>query len=339
MEMTKKDAVLKKVFYDVTSGFGSIADTLRQAKLQDASITRVDVKRYLDKQEIRQSKKPKRYNSFIPSGRLEQIQIDLADFGKAQSEFRYGLVAVDIFTKHLEVIPLNGKTSAVTAQALDQVISRLGHPAVVLTDEGGEFQGVFEQRLKYYAIEHVVTRTPPIFVERVIRTIKEGLELRMKALSTHAWHTLIQGVVTKYNNAKHTAIGMTPLQARLEENAGTVKENITEKANRNRSYPELDIGDNVKIIRKPGKYAEFKAGFVNWSITTHRVESIEYENGSRVYKVSQRVRPLLRHELLKVEAVERAPRRRVAGKQEPAALIQRRVSGNGRQRLIGTRAQ
>ena len=46
MEMTKKDAVLKKVFYDVTSGFGSIADTLRQAKLQDASITRDDVKRY-----------------------------------------------------------------------------------------------------------------------------------------------------------------------------------------------------------------------------------------------------------------------------------------------------
>ena len=120
MEMTKKDTVLKKVFYDVTSGFGSIADTLRQAKLQDASITRDDVKRYLDKQDIRQSKKPKRYNSFIPSDRLEQIQIDLADFGKAQSEFRYGLVAVDICTKHLEVIPLNGKTSAVTAQARER---------------------------------------------------------------------------------------------------------------------------------------------------------------------------------------------------------------------------
>ena len=83
------------------------------------------------------------------------------------------------------------------------------------------------------------------------------------------------------------------------------------------------MGDLVKIIRKPGKYSEFKSGFVAWSSTVHRVERVVYENGSRMYKVADRPRPLFRHELIKVEEVASAPRRRVRGKQEPAALLRR----------------
>lgn len=157
----------------------------------------------------------------------------------------------------------------------------------------------------------------------------------MKALSTDAWHALIGDVVNKYNNSKHSAIGMTPQEALREDNAEQVKENITDKAKNNRSYPPLKVGDTVKIIRKPGKYAEFKAGFVNWSATTHRVESVEYLNGAPSYTVSQRAKPLLRHELLKVEAVERAAKRRVIGKQVPAALIQRQTTTPVRRRITG----
>ena len=318
---TAKEQVISKVYYDVRSGFGSIAETLRKAREQDKHITRTDVKSFLDKQAVRQEKKPNRYNSFVPEGRLEQIQVDLADFGKASSRYRYGLVAVDSFTKHVAVVPMMRKTSASTAAALDTVLQLLGLPATVLTDEGGEFQASFEEKLRCYEIQHVVTRTPPIFVERVIRTIKENLEPRMDALKTQEWHTLMQAVVDKYNNTKHTTIGMTPEQARSSTNAEKVKYNITSKAKSNRTYPDLAVGDLVKILRKPGKYAEFKAGFVAWSTSTHQVESINYENGSKVFKVSQRVRPLLMHELLKVEGAERAPRKRVVGKQEPAAQL------------------
>ena len=42
-----------------------------------------------------------------------------------------------------------------------------------MVDEGGEFQAAFAERLKYYEVELKVTRTPPVFVERSIRTIKE----------------------------------------------------------------------------------------------------------------------------------------------------------------------
>ena len=323
MDLEAKDRIISAVYYDLTQGFGSVGETLRKARVLDRRITLADVKTFMDKQEIRQTKKPKRYNNFIPEGRLEQIQIDLADFGKRASTFRYGMVAIDSFSKHLAVIPLRGKSSRETAAALDEVLQRLGLSATCLTDEGGEFRAEFEARLKYYEIEHVVTRTPPIFVERVIRTVKEGLELRMRALNTSAWHTLVDAVVGKYNGAKHTTIGMAPEEAVLEENSEAVRDNIAAKAKRNRSDPELDVGDFVKIIRKPGKYSEFKSGFVAWSTTVHQVERIVYENGSRMYKLADRPRPLFRHELLMIEDVASAPSRRVRGKQAPAALLRR----------------
>ena len=170
-----KDAIISKIYYDVASGFGSIAETLRKVREVDKSITKEEVKRFLDKQEVRQKKKPARYNSFVPAGRLEQIQTDLSDFGKPRTEFRYGLVAIDIFSKHLTVVPIHDKTSSSTSAALDRVAQTLGMPATVLTDEGGEFQGDFQTRLRYYEIDHVVSRTPPIFVEREPSGLKKRI--------------------------------------------------------------------------------------------------------------------------------------------------------------------
>ena len=109
----------------------------------------------------------------------------------------------------------------------------------------------------------------------------------------------------------------------FEENSEAVRDNIATKANRNRSDPELDVGDFVKIIRRPCNYSEFKSSFVAWSSTVHRVERVVYENGSRMYKVADRPRPLFRHEFIKVEDVASAPTRRVRGKQELAALLRR----------------
>ena len=134
MDARAKEKIISNMYYNTTSGFGSIDETIRQVKQIDKSITKAEVTQFLDNQDIRQTKRPKGYNCFIPEGPLEQIQIDLADFGQAQSEFRYGLVAIDVFTKHLDVIPIKGKTSVETSNGLDQVLIHLGHPASVLTD-------------------------------------------------------------------------------------------------------------------------------------------------------------------------------------------------------------
>ena len=132
MDSAHKATTISSVYYDVSGGFGSIGETLRKAKVLDKSITLGDVKAFLDKQEIRQTKKNKRYNSFVPARRWEQIQIDLADFGKPASAFRYGLAAIDSFSKYLSVIPIANNPSRGTVGTLDHVLQQLGIPALSL---------------------------------------------------------------------------------------------------------------------------------------------------------------------------------------------------------------
>ena len=42
-----KEQIISNVYYDLEKGFGSIQDTLKQAKEQDPSITRVDVETFM----------------------------------------------------------------------------------------------------------------------------------------------------------------------------------------------------------------------------------------------------------------------------------------------------
>ena len=320
----EKEALIKRIYYDVNTGFGSLSKVHAQARRVDPSVKRSDVKKVLDKQVVRQRKKPNRYNSFIPSQHRQQFQIDLADFGDG-GPWRYAFVCIDVFSKLLAAVPLKGKSSQETSEALDTVLEDLSHPITILTDEGGEFQLNFKNRLGYYDIEHIVTRTPPIFVERVIRTLREGINKRLQAtrLKKTEWWRYLEPVVQQYNNDTHTTIGMTPADASRNENRQETLESIMRHAINNRKYPELEVGDMVKVIRKPGKYSEYKTSFIAWSDRIHNVvEVVPANSGLRTYRLDGVSRPLMRHELLRVDGVEQPPLRRVAGKQPTAALLQ-----------------
>ena len=319
--------VLRKVYYDLHTGFGSIDATLRQARAIDPLISRGDVKRFLDRQEVRQRKKPAQYNSFIPNGRLEQIQIDLADFG-ARAPTRYGFVAIDSFTKEATVIPIKTKTGDSTGPALEKALLSLGVPTTIVSDEGGEFQAPpFKRVLTYYSLQHLTLRSHPFFAERFIRTLKEKIDLRLRALGRGNWTTVLKFALEHYNNTLHTATGFTPIQARDPQNTDAIIQSLTSKAKQNRKYPQISVGDTVKVIQKPGKYSEFKLGFNHWSEQAYKVTRIYFEQGQARYFLEGysepgggHVRkPLLRHELLKVEAVDRAPKYRLTHKQAVSA--------------------
>ena len=106
-------------------------------------------------------------------------------------------------------------------------------------DEGGEFQAAFAEKLKRHDIKLMVTRTPPVFVERSIRTIKEGIKNRQEALGGKDWSTYLASVLKKYAESKHATTKMVPAEARKPENQEEVKANIQGKA---------------KFERKPSKF-------------------------------------------------------------------------------------
>ncbi len=62
--------------------------------------------------------------------------------------FTFILVAIEHFSKHVELVPLCGKTAAEVAQVvLSHVIARFGAPAEILTDRGTEFEAEFDALL------------------------------------------------------------------------------------------------------------------------------------------------------------------------------------------------
>ena len=70
------------------------------------------------------------------------------------------------------------------------------------------------------------------------------------------------------------------------------------KGKKNRVYPDLDVGDEVKIFRKwkPNE----KERVSNWSQNIYTIENIENKLGQSYYRVEGNTRQYLRFELLKV---------------------------------------
>ena len=86
-ELTAKERIIKEVYEDKEQGYGSIKDTFKQAVKKDPSIKLDDVKKYLDKQEFRQTQFTyKKFNSYISPGPMFEFEVDLIDFTKKAKE-------------------------------------------------------------------------------------------------------------------------------------------------------------------------------------------------------------------------------------------------------------
>ncbi len=61
------------------------------------------------------------------------------------------------------------------------------------------------------------------------------------------------------------------------------RDTIEGKAHVDVKCPVIAVGDREKVIRKPGKYGDFKSHFVAWSEATFLVEEISYDAGIPVF--------------------------------------------------------
>ena len=95
-----RQALIKRIYEDPRNGFGSIADTLRQARQQDPAITRSDVVQFMETVKTREDRPQRGYNSFVPTEPMHQLQVDLADMSVFSAKpYRYMLVAIDVLHK------------------------------------------------------------------------------------------------------------------------------------------------------------------------------------------------------------------------------------------------
>ena len=113
------------------------------------------------------------------------------------------------------------------------------------------------------------------------------------------WIDYLTERMLTYNNKNiHSATNMTPSEARKEKNEIKSKIQISAKARKDKIYPEVEIGDKVKIKRK--KLITEKERTSNFLKGEYTVESITKRMGQKYYKMIGFNRPLIRSDFVKV---------------------------------------
>ena len=303
---TDKDRIIRQIYYDSDSGFGSIAETHRESKKILNSITYNDVKDFLERQKSRQTKGYRGFNSYVADEPLAEIQIDIADFtmsGAINDGYRYLFVAVDIFTKFAHGVKIKDKQPAESVRAMKEILNVIGVPEVLYHDNEGSWNsGDFIQLLNQNKIKQIITSTPPPFAERMIQTIKNMIHTRLGGLELNKekWIDILPAVLKKYNNTKHSTIRMSPNQAKQGNDNIEVWMNIENKANYNRSYPPLFRGSDVRTYVKPETMT--KGYESKWSKEVYKVVAITVDK--KQFMVNNNTRRLYsRHELLLIRGV------------------------------------
>ena len=116
---------------------------------------------------------------------------------------------------------------------------------------------------------------------------------------TKTWKDFLYEFLLTYNRKDiHSAHGMTPAQARLDTNRMNVKANLEMKRVSKRKYPTIVVGSNVKVFKKKGITDKEDKSY--WLPDTYKVINITESFGQKYYQLEGYRRPLLRHELLKV---------------------------------------
>ena len=275
-----KEDIIKKVYENKVTGYGSVRDTYVQANKINPGIRYIDVKEYLDKQQHRQTQfQYKKFNSFVSPHPLFEIETDLIDLTSKAEEndgYRYCMVGIDNFTKYAWGVAIKTKKPPDVVKAMEELLNKIGIPKQLYSDQEGAFNNEsFIRLMNKHKIKHIMVVGSAHTIERFNRTLKENIQTRLDAmgLDRDKWLSQLEPIINKYNNTEHRTIHMSPNQAKKEGNKLMVSFNLWNNAKRNRKYPDLKVGDEVRVVIK--KDSKTKGYMPKWSTDKYKVTFIK----------------------------------------------------------------
>ena len=198
--------------------------------------------------------------------------VDLADMqslSRKHKGIKYLLCAVDLYSKYAFVIPLKDKKGISIVNAFDKIIKQSHRkPNKIWLDQGGEFyNNVFK---KWSSDNDIIMYSTynegkSVVAERFIRTLKNKLYKHMTATGKNVYYDVLDDVVNKYNNTKHSTIKMKPIDVG-DNNKRVYIDEHNEKDSR------FKVGDRVRISKFKNIFA--KGYTPNWSKKIFIVDKI-----------------------------------------------------------------
>ena len=172
---------------------------------------------------------------------------------------KYLLCAIDLYSKYAFVIPLKDKKGISIVNAFNKIIKQSNRkPNKIWVDQGGEFyNNVFEKWLSDNDINMYSTYNEgkSVVAERFIRTLKNKLYKHMTATGKNVYYDVLENVVNKYINTKHSTIKMKPIDVKKNKRVYIDEHNEEDS--------KFKVGDRVRISRYKNIFAKGYAP--NWS--------------------------------------------------------------------------
>ena len=305
MKLSKQiESALSKVYYTTDSphGYSTPTKLWRHVRKQFPRLTLAQVRHWFTTQDVpsrfQQAHKKFPRSSFVTRGVHVQWLADLADLGnlsRYNQQYRYILVVQDLFSRRLlGLVALKRKLSKVVAQALEEIIQRVGRgPKVFYTDSGLEFSGDMNKVYQKYNIKHATTndfvqKAAP--TERAILVIKQRLYKAMAATGSFKWTDKLEQVLKAYNESYNRTLKMTPNEAAMAENKHKVYYNTAvepeiEKMQTTMPNPfKYDVGQVVRVqMQQP-----FGKSYVgNYSQVLYMVYKMEIKGGIPTYQLKE----------------------------------------------------
>ena len=216
---TKSDKVLRDKAYDIASnpeydgyqrGLASMVYKFFDKKSTGSGIASSSILAdELHKPVIKKFNKRKVYSQF-----KDNIwEVDLADMqslSRKNKGIKYLLCGIDLYSKYALAIPLKDKKGISIVNAFYKIIKQSNRkPNEIWIDQGGEFyNNVFKKWLSDNDIIMYSTYNEgkSVVAERFIRTLKNKLYKHMTATGKNVYYHLLDDIVNKYNNTKHSTI-------------------------------------------------------------------------------------------------------------------------------------
>ena len=182
--------------------------------------------------------------------------VDLADMqslSRKNKGIKYLLCFIDLYSKYAFVIPLKDKTGISILNAFDKIIKQYNRkPNKIWVDQGGEFyNNIFKKWLSDNDIIMYSTYNEgkSVVAERFIRTLKSKLYKHMTAIGKNVYYDVLDDVVNKYNNTKHSTTKMKPIDV-----GDNNKRVYIDEHNKKRS--KFKVGDRVRISKFKNIFAK-----------------------------------------------------------------------------------
>ena len=201
--------------------------------------------------------------------------LDLKDYGPENNRgYRYVLVTIDNFSKYGWTLPLKNKTAQTIKDSFEKIIiSSKRKPNLIETDRGKEFyNNIFQDFLNKNNIKLYSRNSSygAVFAERFNRTIRDLLKKLVFEKGDGNWVDILRTITKQYNNRIHSSTKLSPKDASLKKNEGSVYKNLLDK--RNKIKPKFQINDLVRTADLKKTFS--KGDTTNWSYKLYKITEI-----------------------------------------------------------------